>query len=173
MSPKASNTRETAALPTGPGGHPPLIKHQFFPTPVHRRIAYALVFEVLAIIFTTLILTGLGNSAGASALLGVVSSLVALGWNVVFNTVFERWEKRSGITGRPWRLRLLHTVFFECGLVVILIPLVSMILQVSLARALGLEAGLIIFFLAYNAGYTWCFDRVFGLPLSAREAGTT
>lgn len=155
--------------PLGPGGRSPLVKRRVFPTPLHRRVVYALVFEALAVVFTTLILAALGNSPGASALIGVVSSVVALVWNMIFNTLFERWEKRSGTTGRPVKIRLLHTLLFEGGLVVILVPLMALILQVSLWESFLYEAGLIIFFLVYNAGYAWCFDRVFGLPDSARE----
>ena len=157
------------SAPLGVGGRPPLVKCRIFPAPMHRRIVYALVFEALAVVFTTLILTALGNSAGASAVIGVVSSVVALVWNLVFNTLFERWEKRSGITGRPVKIRLLHTFLFEGGLVVVLVPLVAVILRVSLWEAFLYEAGLIVFFLVYNAGYAWCFDRVFGLPDSARK----
>ncbi|MFF0991574.1 PACE efflux transporter [Kocuria nitroreducens] len=159
----------TPTAPLGPGGRPPLVQRRVFPTPLHRRVVYALVFEALAIVFTTLILAGLGNPAGASAVIGVVSSVVALIWNMVFNTWFERWEKRSGTTGRPLKVRVVHTLLFESGLVVVLVPLVALILQVSLWDALLYEAGLILFFLIYNAGYAWCFDRVFGLPDSARQ----
>lgn len=161
--------RSTPTVPLGPGGRPPLVRRRVFPAPIHRRVVYALVFEALAVVFTTLILAALGNPAGASALIGVVSSVVALIWNMVFNTLFERWEKRSGTTGRPVKVRLVHTLLFESGLVVVLVPLVALILQVSLWEALLYEAGLIVFFLVYNAGYAWCFDRVFGLPDSARQ----
>lgn len=155
--------------PLGPGGKPPLIRRRLFPTPLHRRVAYAILFEAFAVLFTTLILSALGNSAGASALIGVVSSVVALIWNLVFNSLFERWERRSGHTGRPLRIRLLHTLLFEGGLMMVLIPAVALILQVSVWEAFLYEAGLIVFFLVYNALYAWCFDRVFGLPDSARQ----
>lgn len=167
--PPQTTIRSTSPRLMGPGGRPPLVQRQVFPTPIHRRVVYALVFEALAIGFTTLILAALGNPAGASALIGVVSSVVALVWNMVFNTLFERWEKRSGTTGRPLKVRVVHTLLFESGLVVVLVPLVALILQVSLWEALLYEAGLILFFLIYNAGYAWCFDRVFGLPDSARQ----
>ncbi|QCU79331.1 PACE efflux transporter [Citricoccus sp. SGAir0253] len=139
-----------------------------FPSPVHRRVVYAVVFEALAIGFTTVILAALGNPAGSSAVVGVVSSVVALLWNMLFNTLFEWWERRSGHTGRPLWMRLLHTVLFEAGLVVVLVPAVALILQVTLWEAFLYEAALIVFFLLYNAVYAWVFDRVFGLPDSAR-----
>ncbi|MFC7400729.1 PACE efflux transporter [Citricoccus sp. GCM10030269] len=154
--------------PMAPGGRRALVRRPVFPTPAVRRVVYAVVFEGLAIGFTTVILALLGNPAGASAAVGVTSSVVALLWNLVFNTLFERWERRSGSTGRPVRVRLMHTLLFETGLVILLVPAVALLLQVSLVEAFLYEAALIVFFLIYNAAYAWCFDRVFGLPESAQ-----
>ncbi|MDI3329549.1 MAG: PACE efflux transporter [Micrococcus sp.] len=160
--------RAATDVPTAPGGRRALVGRRVFSSPMQRRVVYAVVFEALAIGFTTLILAALGNSAGSSAVVGVVSSVVALLWNMLFNTMFEWWERRSGHTGRPLWMRLLHTFLFEAGLVVVLVPAVALILQVGLWEAFLYELALIIFFLIYNAVYAWCFDRVFGLPDSAQ-----
>ena len=172
---EATETPQTTAaaapvreVPKAPGGRPALIGRRVFRTPTVRRIVYAVVFEAFAILFATLILTLLGHAPGASAAVGVVSSVVALIWNMVFNTLFERWERRSGHTGRPLWVRLMHTVLFEAGLLVFLIPAVALLLQVGLWEAFLYEAALLVFFLIYNAVYAWCFDRVFGLPDSAQ-----
>lgn len=156
------------AVPLGPGGKPALVGRRVFRTPTQRRVVYAVVFEALAIVFTTLILAALGNSAGPSFLVGVVSSVVALIWNMVFNTLFEKWEARSGHTGRPLWVRILHMTLFESGLVLFLVPAVALILQVNLWEAFLYELALIIFFLIYTGVYAWCFDRVFGMPDSAQ-----
>jgi uncharacterized membrane protein len=160
--------RPTGDVPAAPGGKRALVGRRVFSSPMQRRVAYAVVFEALAIVFTTLILAALGNPAGSSAVVGVVSSVVALLWNMLFNTMFEWWERRSGHTGRPFWVRLVHTFLFEAGLVVVLVPAVALILQVGLWEAFLYELALIIFFLIYNAVYAWCFDRVFGLPDSAQ-----
>lgn len=158
----------TARVPMGPGGKPALVGRRVFRTPTQRRVVYAVIFEALAIVFTTLILAALGNSAGPSFLVGVVSSMVALIWNMVFNTLFEKWEAWSGHTGRPLWVRILHMTLFESGLVLFLVPAVALILQVSLWEAFLYELALIIFFLIYTGIYAWCFDRVFGMPDSAQ-----
>ena len=160
--------RRPEDIPVAPGGRRALVGRRVFASPMQRRVVYAVVFEALAIGFTTLILAALGNPAGSSAVVGVVSSVVALVWNMAFNTLFEWWERRSGHTGRPLWMRLLHTFCFEAGLVVFLVPAVALILQVGLWEAFLYELALIIFFLIYNAVYAWCFDRVFGLPDSAQ-----
>ncbi|NUL46264.1 PACE efflux transporter [Cellulosimicrobium funkei] len=168
--PAVEPTSEAAhrEVPLAPGGRRALIGRRVFPSPAVRRVVYAVIFEALAIGFTTVILALMGNPAAASAAVGVLSSVVALIWNMVFNTLFERWERRSGNTGRPLRIRLLHTLLFELGLVIFLVPAVAVLLQVSLWEAFLYEAALIIFFLIYNAVYAWLFDRVFGLPDSAQ-----
>ncbi|MBB4735593.1 putative membrane protein [Micrococcus cohnii] len=156
------------SVPRGPGGRPALVGRRVFGSPARRRVVYAVVFELLAVLFTTLILAGgVGAEQGPALLVAVVSSAVALTWNLVFNTVFERLERRLGVTGRPWWARLAHAVGFETGLVVFLVPAVALILSVSLWQALVIEAGLIVFFLVYSAVYAYLFDVVFGLPDSA------
>jgi len=135
-----------------------------------RRVVYAVVFELLAIAFTTGILAVLGKPGGSSFSVAVVSSAVALTWNVVFNSLFERWERRAGVVGRPWWARVLHTVLFEGGLLLVLVPAVALLLHVGLWEALLIEAGLLVFFLVYAAVYAYAFDTVFGLPDSAGRA---
>jgi uncharacterized membrane protein len=66
--------------------------------------------------------------------------------------------------------RIAHAALFECGLTVFLVPMIAWALEVSLWRALVYDIGLLSFFLVYTYGFTWAFDRVFGLPASAREA---
>lgn len=160
-------------VPLGPGGKPALVGRRVFRTPTQRRVVYAVIFEALAIVFTTLILAALGNSAGPSFVVGVVSSVVALVWNMVFNTLFEKWETWSGHTGRPLWVRILHMTLFEGGLVLFLVPAVALILKVSLWEAFLYELSLIIFFLIYTGIYAWCFDRVFGMPDSAQPGTRT
>lgn len=62
----------------------------------------------------------------------------------------------------------MHSVLFEGGLVVILLPVMALWLQVTLWQALIWEGGLIAVFLVYTWAFTWAFDRIFGLPASAR-----
>ena len=53
-----------------------------------------------------------------------------------------------------------------------LVPLVAWWYSVSLWQALLMDLALLVFFLVYTFVFTWAFDRVFGLPASARlQAG--
>jgi uncharacterized membrane protein len=152
------------AVPVGPGGRDALVGRRVFPSPLARRITYAVVFEILAVGFTTIILALLGNDSGPAFIVGVISSTAALTWNLIFNWLFEAFERRIGVTHRPWYMRVTHAVLFEGGLIAMLIPAIAWVLGVSLWEAFLLEALLLVFFLLYTAVYAWSFDRVFGLP---------
>lgn len=168
-------TSATVDVPRGPGGRRALVGRRVFRSPASRRLVYAVVFEVLAVLFVTVLLTLIGKQANSSLVLAIANSTIALLWNLVFNTLFERWERRSGVTGRPLSVRIWHAVLFQFGLVCMLVPTVAFILKVSLAEAIAIEAGLLVFFFLYTAVYAYVFDSVFGLPDSAAEppAGTS
>ena len=160
----------TRPAPRGPGGRRALVGRPVFASAALRRVVYAVVFEALAVLFTTGILAALGNAGGPSLVVAVLSSTVALLWNVLFNTLFERFERRVGATHRPWWMRVAHAVGFEGGLLVFLVPAVALVLGVGLWDAFLIEAGLLVFFLVYAAVYAYAFDSVFGLPDSAARA---
>jgi uncharacterized membrane protein len=107
-------------------------------------------------------------SAGSSLVLSALTATIALCWSFVFNTVFEAWEARQPVKGRSLRRRTVHALMFEGGLVLICIPVMAWWLQVGYLEALAYEAGLIALFIAYTYAFTWGFDRIFGLPASAR-----
>jgi len=103
--------------------------------------------------------------------LGVLTlmfSTVAMLWNLAFNALFEAWETRQPVKGRSPARRTAHALLFEAGLVMALLPLTAWWFAVPLLTALAYEAVLIAAFLAYTYAFTWAFDRVFGLPASAR-----
>lgn len=138
---------------------------------IRRRIVYVTLYEGLAIAATTLGVSVFGgHSATEAGVVAVVSSAIAVAWNLAFNTVFEAWEARQPVRGRSVPRRIAHAALFECGLTVFLVPMIAWALEVSLWRALVYDIGLLSFFLVYTYGFTWAFDRVFGLPASAREA---
>jgi uncharacterized membrane protein len=139
---------------------------------LRRRIVYVTLYELIAIAATSIGLAVFSDSsverAGVAA---VVSSAVAVAWNVVFNTLFERWEARQSVRGRSLARRAAHAIGFEGGLVVTLVPFFAWWLDVSLWQAFVLDLGLLLFFLVYTFVFNWVFDRVFGLPASALPVG--
>ncbi len=172
MTTEQEQTTSIPAVPVGPGGRDALIGRRIFPSPLARRITYAVIFEILAVGFTTIILGLLGNDSGPAFIVGVLSSTVALTWNLIFNWLFEAFERRIGVTHRPLYMRVAHAVCFETGLILMLVPAIAWVLGVTLWEAFLLEVVLLIFFLIYTGVYAWVFDRVFGLPEPAEHYGS-
>jgi uncharacterized membrane protein len=138
-------------------------------SPTTRRVLQALLYEAIAISVVGPVLSlAFDKSTGSTWGLAVVLSCIALVWNYVFNWVFERWESRQSVRGRSWARRLVHGAGFEGGLVIILLPVMSLWLDISPTAAFVANLGLLVFFFAYAIVFTWCFDRIFGLPASAR-----
>lgn len=132
-----------------------------------RRIGYSLSYEGIAIICSTTILTLLGNDPIRSLPLSIGTSVIAIIWNLIWNSIFEFMEKRLGWKGRPIGVRVLHAIGFEGGLTVICTPLLAWWLNLPLLTAFFTQIGLLAFFLIYTYIFNYSFDRLFGLPESA------
>ncbi len=130
-----------------------------------------MLYEVGAIAFVGPVLGfAFGKPASSTLLLAVVLSTIALCWNYAFNALFEWWESKQSGKGRSFARRLAHGIGFEGGLTVILVPVMALWLETTFLAAFVANLGLLAFFFVYAIGYTWVFDKVFGLPQSALEA---
>ena len=134
-----------------------------------RRLIYATSFEAGGIALSTLLLLLMSDTgAGGSFVFSVLASTVAMLWNLAFNALFESWEARQPTRGRSLARRSAHAILFETGLLIALLPLTAWWFAVPLLTALAYEGVLIVAFLLYTWVFTWAFDRLFGLPASAR-----
>jgi len=140
-------------------------------SPKTRRVLQAVLYEVFAIAFVGPILSLAFDEPALSTLsLAFVLSSIALVWNYLFNFIFERWESRQIVKGRSFARRLQHGLGFEGGLAVLLIPVMSLWLDISPLNAFAANLGLMVFFFVYAVAFTWIFDLVFGLPASATSS---
>lgn len=140
-------------------------------SPTTRRVVQAALYEGIAIAVVTPVLAlAFSHPPGSAFVLSAVMSTIALAWNFLFNSLFERWEARQAIKGRSLARRIAHGVGFEGGLALILLPVMAYWLNVTLLEALVADLGLLAFFFFYTVGFTWAFDKVFGLPQSALES---
>lgn len=138
-------------------------------TPTARRILQAALYEGIAIaVVTPTLMLAFSHPPGSAFLLSALMSSIALTWNYLFNLVFERWETRQVVKGRSLARRIAHGVGFEGGLALILLPVMAYWLEVSLWEAFVADVGLLAFFFVYTVAFTWVFDKIFGLPLSAQ-----
>ena len=135
---------------------------------VKRRVVYVGTYELIAILLSTVLLELMSvGTVTDSLVIAIAASAVAIIWNLVFNTLFERWEASRGQAGRSLVNRVCHALGFEGGLVVFLVPLIAWWYGVSLWQALLMDLGLLVFFLVYTFVFNWAFDAVFGLPAAA------
>lgn len=138
-------------------------------TPTTRKILYAVSFETLGIAVASVGLLAMSEAdATQSVILSALTATIAMAWSMGFNAVFEAWEMRQSQKGRSLTRRSVHALLFEGGLLILVLPIMAWWLQVDLWTALKYEAGLITLFILYTYAFTWSFDRIFGLPASAR-----
>ncbi|HEM8495026.1 hypothetical protein DN523_15160 [Burkholderia multivorans] len=124
---------------------------------VMERLVHALTFELVAIALCAPIGAWLLDMPVAHVgVLTVMVSLIAMAWNMIFNTLFDRFERRAGLS-RTIGVRIAHALGFEAGLVAMVVPLAAWWLNVSLIEALLLDLGIVLFFLPY----TFCFNLVY------------
>ena len=125
---------------------------------ITERFLQALGFEGLALLICTPLLVWI---TGRPALeMGVVTlgiSLLALSWNVIFNSLFDRLKIRLHLANGGWT-RVLHALLFEGGLILLAVPLIAALMKISLLEAFILDIGVLLFFLPYTYVYHWGYD---------------
>ncbi len=134
-----------------------------------RKATYVVLYEFISLILISVAFYLYSDKDAAhSGMLGVFTVVAAIVWNLLYNSLFELWESKQVVRGRGLARRVAHAVGFELGLVAITLPMFAWWLELSLLDAFLLDAGLTLFFMFFTFVYSWCFDRVFGLPLAAQ-----
>lgn len=93
----------------------------------------------------------------AAAGTGITISVMAMMLNFFFNYVFDKFAtgKREE---RSLKLRILHTVCFECTLLLFTIPMVEYLLDLSLWHAFLADIGLGLLIMLYALLFNWFYD---------------
>ena len=130
------------------------------------RIRHAISFEAIGIIIATpLAAFAFHLPGGDSAVIVIASATVAMLWNYIYNLGFDHvMQRQTGSTAKTTRIRIVHAVLFELGLLAIMLPLVAWYLQISIWQALIMDIALALFYMAYAFVFNWAYDRVFPLP---------
>lgn len=134
------------------------------------RLRQIALFEIGGLLLITPPFAWLSGVPATESLgLLAVLALMAAVWNGAYNTAFDWFEGRlTGRTAdrRPFRLRCLHAVGFETGLLLMTLPVIvwwtGMGWVDALVADIGLAAGYTLYALAFNLAY----DRVF--PIAPR-----
>ncbi|WP_050475651.1 multidrug/biocide efflux PACE transporter [Herbaspirillum rhizosphaerae] len=131
---------------------------------LYERFLHAVLFEVVALLLCAPVMSWLlGVSFAHAGLLTLMISLVAMAWNVIFNSIFDRLERRwktKAAQPRGFPVRIAHAVIFEAGLILAVVPMAAWWLGIGLMEAFVLDIGLVLFFLPYTLVFNWCYDKV-------------
>ncbi|MCA7013719.1 multidrug/biocide efflux PACE transporter [Dickeya dadantii] len=125
---------------------------------LRERMAHAIGFEVMALLICAPIGAWvLGRSILQVGALSIMLSSVAMIWNVVYNSLFDRLWPVSRVRRGLW-VRMGHALGFEGGFILIGLPLAAWMLNITLWQALMVEIGFFLFFLPYTMAYNWLYD---------------
>ena len=140
---------------------------------VKERFFHALGFEVVAIaICAPLGAWLLGYSLAHIGFLTLMISLVAMSWNMLFNAIFDRAQRRLGFD-RTLLARAVHAIIFEIGLLLAVVPLAAWWLGIGLWEAFVLDIGIALFFLPYTFAFNWVYDHVRAMVVARRPKTKT
>ena len=124
------------------------------------RVRHTVMFEIIGL---ALVIPGgamlFNLPATHMGVIGVGSATVATLWNFVYNLGFDHAMLRfTGHTRKSLRLRVLHALLFEGGLILLAVPLIAALMKISLLEAFILDIGVLLFFLPYTYVYHWGYD---------------
>ena len=129
------------------------------------RIRHAISFEVIALMLVIPLASFVFHQPMHDiGVISVVSATIAMLWNVAYNFLFDLWLKRTtGNTLKSRRVRVLHAVLFEAGLLIALMPFIAWYLSITLAQAFVMDVSFALFYMAYAFAFNWAYDWMFPL----------
>ncbi|MGE9551798.1 multidrug/biocide efflux PACE transporter [Erwinia amylovora] len=123
-----------------------------------ERFYHAAGFEVVAILLVSPLAAWImAKPLFQMGALAIMLSTVAMFWNMLYNTLFDRLFPRDKVV-RGWPLRILHAAGFEGGFIVIGLPIAAWMLGMTLWQAFMVEVAFFLFFLPYTVAYNWLYD---------------
>ena len=123
------------------------------------RLRHTLGFEGLGLMISIPLFSLLsGQPADHLGPLAIGLSLLATGWNYLYNLLVDHWMVRQlGRLEKRLIERVLHALLFELCLLLVALPL----------TALWLDIGFSLFFVFYAFCYNLAYDYLFPLPHQA------
>ena len=133
------------------------------------RLRHTLGFEGLGLMISIPLFSLLtGQPVDHLGPLAIGLSLLATGWNYLYNLMVDHWMVRQlGRLEKRLFERVLHALLFELGLLLVALPLTALWLGISLWQALWLDIGFSLFFVLYAFGYNLAYDHLFPPPRQA------
>ena len=137
------------------------------------RIRHVVSFEVIALAIVIPAASAVfGMSMGDSGVVTVVSAVVATSWNYVYNLLFDRAMLHlRGSVHKTVPMRIGHTLLFEAGLMIVLLPFFAWYLGISVMQAFVMDVSFSAFFMAYAFFFNWAYDVIFPIPAHPAPVG--
>lgn len=125
-----------------------------------RRIIHAISYEVILLVVIAIALSFMFEaSMEVTGILGLIMALTSMVWNMVFNNMFEKYELKHKLK-RTVKVRIMHAIGFEGGLMLATIPMIAYALDLSLLNAIMLDFSLTMGILIYTFIFQWCYDSI-------------
>ena len=130
------------------------------------RLRHAIGFELIGLLIAAPLASwATGIHLNHMGPLAIFFSLLATGWNYVYNLGVDKLLlKYQGHTYKSMWQRVIHTLGFEGGLLLVAMPVMSLWLGISLLEAFVLDLGFVAFYLVYAFVYNLSNDKVFPIP---------
>ena len=128
------------------------------------RIRHTLLFEIILIIVCVPLLAIIFNKPMShTSGMSIAMSLIAMGFNYVYNVLFDHALVRVGrpLYPRGINVRLCHAVFFEVGFMFVSVPMAMWMLKLTFIKALVLDVAFLVVIPAYTVLYNWFYDSMF------------
>lgn len=124
-----------------------------------ERVFHAVLFEVLAVTLAVIVLAIFTNhQLGSISGTMIVVATIAMVWNFIYNWCFDRVVPGDK-TQRSLVLRIVHTLLFQGGLLILTVPVIAMLLNVNLWQALVMDIGVTICITVYAFLYNLTYDH--------------
>ena len=125
-----------------------------------RRIIHALRYEVILLVIIAIALSFIFDvPMEVTGSLGIAMAVTSVVWNMIFNHFFEKFEHMHQLK-RTIKVRILHAIGFEGGLMLATIPMVAYAMNMSIWQAIVLDFGLTMCILIYTFIFQWCYDHL-------------
>jgi len=128
------------------------------------RIRHTVFYEILLLMVATpLVAVIMDKPMGRVGGMSVFLSMSAMGWNYIYNLIFDKILLSKGISLRERGvfIRVLHAVLFEVGLMSVTLPVVMIVLELTFIQAFAMELGFLIGVPVYTFLYNIVYDTVF------------
>lgn len=135
------------------------------------RIRHALSFEIIALLIVTPLGAWVfGLELGKVGVVTVVGATIATAWNYLYNLGFDHALVRMrGHVAKTVSIRVLHTLLFELGFLIILVPFIAWYLDVGWIEAFLMDLSFAGFYLVYAFVFNWAYDTIFPVPGLAKS----